>query len=313
MVSAYCLDYNNWVCIPRHVKEDFKEMADMGFDTICLSFCESEMMYSRRTFEILVDLAHKEGLKVHVIPSRLGGRFAGAPLMPSMWLAMNPEYAVNEDYWCPVACVESKPFRDFVKDFMKTLITDYDLDGIVWDEPKAPTLISHHPDTVKRFGENPTALDMATGYCEFLEDITDYCKSLNPKLVQTLFCIKEEEEFFTSMAAKNKDIEYFGYDGNLARQRVFKEDIAWTKYRIESAWERTLKECKEAGKKTFALVETMQMPREEHENFEVNLNNYLENYHPDNLALYYYAHNADDPEGLNEIIKKAMKKHIKRM
>ena len=233
--------------------------------------------------------------------------------MPSMWLAMNPEYAVNEDYWCPVACVESKPFRDFVKGFMKTLITDYDLDGIVWDEPKAPTLISHHPDTIKRFGENPTALDMATGYCEFLEDITDYCKSLNPNLVQTLFCIKEEEEFFTSMAAKNKDIEYFGYDGNLAKQRVFKEEIAWTKYRIESAWERTLKECKEAGKKTFALVETMQMPREEHENFELNLNNYLENYHPDNLALYYYAHNADAPEELNEIIKKAMKKYIKKM
>ena len=79
MVSAYCLDYCNWVCVPKHVREDFKEMVDMGYDTVCLSFSESEMMYSRKTFEILVDIAHKEGLGVHVIPSRLAGRFAGAP------------------------------------------------------------------------------------------------------------------------------------------------------------------------------------------------------------------------------------------
>lgn len=310
MVSAYCLDYNNWVCIPRHVEEDFKEMVDMGYDTVCLSFCESDMVYARRTFEILVTLAHKCGLKVHVVPSRLGGRFAGAPLMPSMWLVQHPECRVEGDYWCPVACLESPEFRQWVKGFMKTLITDYNLDGIVWDEPKAPVLISHHPDTKKRFGENPTQSDMITGFCEFFDDLTGYCKELNPNLVQTLFCISTEPEEFTSRISKNKDITYFGYDGNLSRQRRFKEEIAWSKYRIETAWEKTLRECKEAGKKTFALIETMHMPREEHAEFEKNLCNYLENYHPDHLSIYYYAHNGDDPEGLQEIIRRAMKKYV---
>ena len=56
----------------------------------------------------------------------------------------------------------------------------------------------------------------------------------------------------------------------------------------------------------------MHMPREEHDTFEKNFNAYLENYHPDHLAFYYYAHNADDPEGLNEIFKRSMKKYIKR-
>ena len=59
MISAYCLDYHNWVCIPRHVREDFKEMREMGFDAVDLSFSESEMMYARRTFEILVEIAHE--------------------------------------------------------------------------------------------------------------------------------------------------------------------------------------------------------------------------------------------------------------
>ena len=310
MVSAYCLDYCNWVCVPKHVREDFKEMVDMGYDTVCLSFSESEMMYSRKTFEILVDIAHKEGLGVHVIPSRLAGRFAGAPFMPSMWLSIHPEYAFKGDYWSQVGCIESTAVRDWIKDFMKTVICDYPIEGIVWDEPKAPTLISNHPDTIKRFGPNPTEEDMAIGYCEFLTDLSEFCHNLNPKLVQTLFCIKHEKEFFTSRAAKIPLIDYFGYDGNLSRQRNFNEEPVWTKYRIESAWERTLKECKDGNKKTFALIESMNMPKSEHETFEQNLNSFLENYHPDHLALYYYAHNAEAPEELNDIIKRAMKKHL---
>ena len=84
MISCYCLDYNTWVFIPRHVKEDFAEMREMGIDTVCLSFSENDMAYARRTFEQLVNLAHEVGLKVFVIPSRIAGRFAGAPLMPSV-------------------------------------------------------------------------------------------------------------------------------------------------------------------------------------------------------------------------------------
>lgn len=310
MISAYCLDYNTWVCIPRHVKEDFAEMAGMGVDTVCLSFSENDMAYARRTFEILVRLAHEAGLRVFIIPSRIAGRFAGAPLMPSVWLARNPQYQVPDECWLPAGCVESPGVRDWIKSFMKTLITDYALDGIVWDEPKEPTRISHHPDTIARFGENPTEQDMAAGFCEFFEDLTGYCNRLRPDLIQTLFCQKTEPEFFTRMISQNPHIHYFGYDGNLCRQSVFREEPRETKYRIESAWERTVAECAAAGKGTFALVESMNMPKAEHESFEQAFDSYLSNYHPDHLSIYYYAHNAEDPEGLNAIISRTMKKHF---
>lgn len=310
MISAYCLDYNTWTCIPRHVEEDVKEMADMGIDTVCLSFSENDMAYARRTFEILVEIMHKNGQKVFVIPSRIAGRFAGAPLMAGTWLVQHPEYKVPDEYWLPVACLECGEVREWIQGFMKTLITDYAIDGIVWDEPKAPTLISHHPATIARFGENPTEQDMAESFCEFFEELTSFCHKLNPGLTQTLFCQKTDPEFFTRQIAKTSHIDYFGYDGNLSRQRIFKEEIKETKYRIESVWERTKIECQAAGKKTFALVETMCMPREELENFERNFANYLQNYHPDHLSVYYYAHNADDPEALNDIVKRTMKRYL---
>ena len=310
MISAYCLDYNTWTCIPRHVREDFEELRDMGVDTVCLSFSENDMAYARRTFEIIIEIAHEVGLKVFLIPSRIAGRFAGAPLMPSIWLAKHPEYIISEDCWMPAACVEAPEVRQWIKDFMKTLITEYDIDGIVWDEPKEAYQISHHPATIARFGDNPTVEDMYVGFCEFFEDLTGYCHDLNPNLVQNLFCQATEPTFFTKMISKNPHITYFGYDGNLSKQRIFKEPIAEAKYRIESCWERTVEECAEAGKKTFALVESMHMPREEHENFEKAFDNYLENYHPDHLSIYFYAHNADDPEGLQDIIRRTMKKHF---
>ena len=310
MISAYCLDYNTWICIPCHVKEDFAELTDMGVEAICLSFSESDMAYARRTFEILVELAHEAGLKVFVIPSRIAGRFAGAPLMPSIWLAKHPEYQVPDKSWLPVACVECQEVRDWIKSFMKTLITDYEIDGIVWDEPKEPMLVSHHPATIERFGPNPTEQDMAVGFCEFISELTTYCHSLKPNLVQTLFCQKTEPEYYTQAISMTPYIEYFGYDGNLSKQRVFKEEIQEAKYRIESVWDRTVAECAKAGKKTFALVESMHMPREELDNFDKAFDHYLEFYHPNHLSIYYYAHNADDPEALNEIIKKNMKKHF---
>ena len=91
LITAFCLSYGHWTVIPHQLKASFKEMRDCGFNAVALSFSESEMRYSRRAFEIQVDLAHRCGLKVLVIPSRIGNRFAGAPLMPSLWLSQHPE------------------------------------------------------------------------------------------------------------------------------------------------------------------------------------------------------------------------------
>jgi hypothetical protein len=47
MISAYCLAYQNWTVVPHQIEESFADMADTGFDAVCLSFSESEMSYAR--------------------------------------------------------------------------------------------------------------------------------------------------------------------------------------------------------------------------------------------------------------------------
>jgi hypothetical protein len=310
MVTAYYLSHGHWTVIPHQLEEDFADMRVCGFDAVAMSFSESEMRYSRRAFEIQVRLAKKHGLKCLVIPSRLGGRFAGAPLMPSFWLAQNPDCLVPGNVGWPVAALEAPKFIEWIHGFLTTLIGDYDLDGIIWDEPKALRLISTHPATLAKCGPNPTVEQMQDGFVEFLTGLTQLCLKLKPGLVITHFAQKTDPEYYTRKAAGIPGIAYHGYDGNLARQSFWHEEPQWHKYRLESVWDRTVTECRAAGKQTFALVENMLMPAAAIPEYEANFAAYLQAYRPDHLSVYYYAHNNEDPERVHAITRRLMQKYL---
>jgi len=36
MISAYCLGYQHFTVIPHQMRENFADMAEMGFDAVCL-------------------------------------------------------------------------------------------------------------------------------------------------------------------------------------------------------------------------------------------------------------------------------------
>ena len=309
-ITAYFLCHGHWTVIPHQLDENFADMADCGFNAVAISFSESEEQYSRRAFEIQVNLAHKRGLKVFAIPSRIGNRFAGAPWCASYWLAMHPQCALpNRPTW-PLACIENKEFTDWAARFCGMIVGDYGIDGLIWDEPKCPENISLHPDTLARYGATPTPEQMMGGFLEFMENLNRHCRAIRPGLVISSFACLQQPEFFTSRIPSLPGIDYFGYDGNLARQSRFHEEPRWDKYRIESVWDRTVKECGAHGKGTFALIENMLMPREAIPEYEENLDRYLQTYRPDHLALYYYAHNNEDPEAVHAITRRLMKRHL---
>jgi len=313
LITAYCLSRGHFTVIPHQLAENFQDMVDCGFTAVALTFGESEMCYSKRAFEIQVNLAKAAGLKVFVLPSRLGGRFSGAPLTPSIWGVEHPESQVPgfSGFNPPVACLENQAFRDWIKGFMTTLLTDYPLDGIIWDEPKHEKLISLHPDTRAWYGDHPTVENMEDGYVDFLRDLTAHCLAIKNDLLITVSNQKTSSERFTQATAAIEGISYAGYDGNLARESFFHEEPRWIKYRLESVWDRTVRECRQAGKKTWALVENFLMPSVAIPEYEENFEAYLQAYRPDNLGIYYYAANNEDPEAVHEITRRLMKKYLR--
>lgn len=312
IVTAYFLSHGHWTVIPHQLAANFKEMRDCGFTAVAASVCESEMRYSRRALEIQVNLAHQCGLQYFVIPSRIGGRFAGAPLAPSLWLSQNPKSQIPgfENFSGPLACLENEPFQNWCKEFMADIVRDYPIDGVIWDEPKFPDVISRHPDTLAKFGDNPRPKQMESSFIEFIQDLTEHCLSINFELTITLMKHYTSSEHFTLGATAIPSIDYAGFDGPLCRQSFFHEPSEWKKNRIDTAWKRTINECKATGTRTYGLVENVLIPRDAMTEYEENLNGYLQNCRPDHLALYFYGHNNEDPEGVHAITRRLMQKYL---
>ncbi len=308
MITAYCLSYGNWTVIPKQWEESFSDMLECGFDAVALSFSESELVYARRAFEMQVNLAQKIGLEVYVVPSRFGGRFAGAPMMPSPWLTKNPDCQLPG---VPrLACVESQKFREWAQSFIERIVIDYDIDGLIWDEAKLPHYISKHPDTIKRFGPEPTPEQMQDSFIEFVDELLKAAKSIRPDLVMTMFNMPGTPEYFTSNVIKLPDIDYAGYDGTFSHQSYFHEQAEILKPCLNDIWNRTEFECKAAGKKSFALVENMLMPEGVTEDYEERLDKYLSTTRPDHISFYYYGHNNECPEEVHQATVRQMKKHL---
>ena len=309
-LSAYCLSYGNWTVIPKQWRESFEDMKENGFGAVALSFSESEMMYSRRAFAMQVKMAHECGLEVLLIPSRIGGRFAGSPYMPSFWTCANPTTVVPGTP--AIGCLESPEFRQWVGWFIKTVCQDYEIDGLVWDEPKGVDLISTHPETIKKYGTNPSAENMQDSYVDFLQELTYIARSVRPEMQITMFNMPGTPEYFTRRAAMIEGIDFVGYDGNFHRQSFFKETPQKIKADLSSVWERTIQEACNAKKKTFALIENMLMPEASHEEYEEGLTRYLEYARPDHLSCYYYAHNNEVPEEVHNITMRVLKQQLSR-
>lgn len=298
LLTAYCLSYGNWTVIPKQWRESFMDMRDHGFDAVALSFSESEMRYSRRTIELQIRYAHDCGLNVYLIPSRIGGRFAGAPLMPSLWLSMHPECQLPE---APgIACLESAAFREWALEFVSILAREYEIDGIIWDEPKQVGTVTCHPDTVARFGGTPTSRQMQDGFIAFLGELTAAAR-VRPGLEVIMFNMPGTPEYFTARAAGIAGIDYCGFDGVFSRQSYFHETPCRHKYPLASSWQRTVRECAAAGRKTFALIENILIPGTAHNELRRELENFLDYAEPDHLACYYYGHNNEYPDDVQRI------------
>ena len=306
-LSAYTLSYGNWTVIPSHWDRMFGEMREIGFDAIDLSFSESEEMYAMRTIEQQIAMAHKHGLKVLIVPSRYAGRFAGAPFMPGWLNIAHPEWNIPGNNNC--ACVDVPEVVEATKGFFRKIVTTFDCDGIIIDEPKSPDQPSSHPATIARYGRSGTAADAINSTLEYIQSLIDEVKSLRPELSITIFNMPQITPEFTAKAAGLRGVDYAGFDGTLCSHSYFHGDLFRSKPSILELWPRTQSEA--AGKcGTFTLIENMLIPSEQNSTYERELNETLPQISPDHLTCYWYAHNNEDAEYIQKITNEALKKYI---
>ena len=306
LLSAYTLSYSNWTIIPSHWDQLFGQMRDNGFDAIDLSFSESEEMYAMRTIEQQIAMAHKHNLKVFIIPSRFASRFAGAPFMPG-WLTINhPEWNVPGT---GVSCVDVPEVIEATKDFFKKIVTTFDCDGIIIDEPKAVEVPSSHPVTIAKYGRTGTIEDAKNSMFEYIQTLIQTIKSCRPELAITMFNMPSVSSDFTAKCSQINGVDYAGFDGTLCSHSYFHGSNFRSKPPVKELYERAKKENN--GKcGTFVLIENMLIPSDQNSIYEQELNETLPLIKPDHLACYYYGHNNEDAEYIQQITMDALKKHV---
>lgn len=307
MVTAYCLSYGNWTVIPHQWDECFGELSGLDYDAVALSYSESDDVYCQRTFEAQIHTAHKHGLKVFAIPSRLGARFAGAPMMYSRFLTEHPECQIptHPHY----ACLESQRFLDWIRAFIRKLVSQFEIDGLVWDEPRGMEIVSTHPDTLNFYGRLQTVEEAQDRFLWFLETLMNDADEIRPGLIQTIFNQKTTPEYFCKKSASLPLLDYYGYDGTLSDQSFFHEPKFHNKYQIFEIMERMRKEV---NGKSFCLLENILLPNSAIAEFEENLERFLSTESVDQLCLYYYGHNNEDPERVQKITNSLLSKYISR-
>lgn len=311
LLTAYCLSYGNWTVIPRQWERVFADMRECGFDAVDLSFSESEERYAMRTFEQQVRLAHRCGLKVLAIPSRIGGRLAGAPFMAGYWLVNHPEAQVPGHPG--LGCLESPEFNAWSEGFIRMMAESFDIDGIIWDEPKGVDTICMHPATLARFGPNPTREDMYKSSLDYLTRLTATAKRIRPELNFTIFNMPGTPSEFTAACGRIPGIDYTGFDGTCCEQSFFHEPPRRFKPTVRQMWARTCREAAGSRTGTFALIENMLIPDSELAAYEEELAATLREVSPDHLSCYYYGHNNQSAERIQRRTMNMIKKSIKEV
>ena len=304
-LSAYTLSYGNWTVIPSHWDHLFGEMRDNGFDAVDLSFSESEAMYSMRAIEQQIGTAHKHGLKVLLIPSRFAGRLAGAPFMSSPFICAHPEWALPGHPGC--GCLDVPEIVEASVKFIELIVKNFEIDGLILDEPKEAETPSSHPATTAKYGHPGTAEDARTSMLEYLKALIETARQLRPELSITIFNMPHTSPDFTARAAALPGIDYAGFDGTLCLQSYFHDKPFRVKPTVRQLWPRIQAEA-EGKCGTFALLENMLIPCSEHAVYEAELEATLNEVHPDHLACYYYGHNNEDGEYIQKITMNAIRR-----
>jgi len=281
-LNCYYYAPHTHTLLTRHLDWDLEKIASLGSDafTICVQEDQMTNWYQQHLTNV-INRGHRFGLKVHAIPNRWAGMLAG-------WLGGISDWSLrNSDTFLPGG--EARAFSDprhpkvraHFEENLKLMLTKYDFDGVIWDEPRPPTI----------------------EVINFLDEMSAYIKSIKPKAVVSFFA-ESGDLHLSEFLVQTKYMDYLGSDGHVRSEDHVMHRMKSTIFEAHAKFYPVLNK---AGKKTMFLLEG-QRHRDE------DLENYLENLDKafalpmDHLMWYYTAHEMtpEKADVMNEATWKAV-------
>ncbi len=313
-LNAYYLNGSTFSIVRRHVREDFRWMADLGTDAVSISMYEQDLA-DRAKWDLYFGEAERAGLAVWAVPSRWGGLVAGWPQGPSLFTASHPDtWMLHEDGtpnirgpWGPMSSVHHPATLEFFHRAIDRVL-EYPVAGLIWDEPKPLC----HPDfsLAARDTMPPDAGDdwHVDAVAAFFDTASAYAKARREDLRVAMFLYEWFTGYPLERCARIETLDAFGCDG-LPWSRAEDRAIHGAQQRpkvLVPELRRWNAAARAAGKRSFVLIETQNIPAVAYEAVDRNLPEVL-SCGTDHVAYYYHGGALEDGDRLMEIQAKHLR------
>lgn len=309
---------------PSHIAADMQWMADHGSNAVTIALSEVDFEQAPRNIETIVTEAHKRNLKVFFVTSRWAGVFAGAPKMPSIFAARNPQTWSLNAYGIPyfhtsgpICSIYYPEVKEFFVEYLDKSFNDFGFDGVVWDEPKAYQMDYSAFAKAKlqqipgyETGEGNALITHEGNYCEFISQLNDHIKEKHGEKIINFFAYPYLTDSWIEQASEIRHLDYFGADGraypNVEKPETYKgkkfllgEGKVATRY-MDKAAEKSLK--------SMVLIENFKTKPNEYDLLNKHLDTIITM--ADQFAYYYYPRSCDEPDKAMQIITNKLKKYV---
>ena len=321
MISTYYFRAQMYTLVPRQVREDMRWMADHGSDAVIVGVMEQDFRAARENLDLICAEAASAGLRVFATPSRWGNLVAGCPKVPSilcatehdLW-ARNPDGSPVLNFLGPIASVHHPRTFEAFAELTTTLLTRWDISGIVWDEPKALE-VADHSDAARQALPGTDLSDPAVilrAQRDFFGRVNAAARALRPDLRIGMFLFGHYADTpAMSLLAGTPGLDDFGLDGRpWARSDGGISDSghgAPSKFLLDQG-PAFIAAAKSHGRNSLALIENHALSRPDTTLMERRLGAVLDQGY-DHLIYYYYPRSCEDADRAMNILGEAMLRH----
>ncbi|MGH9838866.1 MAG: hypothetical protein ACREEM_08790 [Blastocatellia bacterium] len=325
LFNAYYFRAHMYTCVPRHIRDDMRWMADIGTNIITLAVLEQDLFAAVENIRLVCEEAAKAGLQVYAVPSRWGGLAAGAPKAPSLFSVEHPHTWMRNKDGTPVlnpqvsgviSSVHYPETYQFFRESFDSLFKQFPIKGIIWDEPKG-FREDYSPKAVEALGPDapPEAHYQATA--DFYGRVSKYVKDKYPDKTVCMFVQAHSDKLRIELAARISPLDYFGCDGrpwDLAEDRKWKSEAGNESGKgkvLLGSGEQIIALGKQHGKKTLMLAENHNLPARMIPAMDAGLPKVL-GLGVDQLIYYYYPVNIQQPDVNMSVVARHIKAYTKK-
>ncbi len=310
IINCYYYAPHNHTLLSEHLDADLERIRSLGTDAVSVCVQESQLTnWHQQRLRNVVDRIHAHGMQAHAVPNRWAGLVAGWLDGFGRFTVENLDTLVRDADGHVVAkdemvsCVNNPKVIEHITWALTTLLEQFGFDGLIWDEPHSRMCHCEHCTALNA--------DRDTGwhhlrFAHFLDEMSLYARSLRDDLVVSVF-VQPNQDALLDALLDTRSIDYIGSDGHV---RSNDHQMHRMKVTIFEAYRKFAPKLKQAGKKSFFLLEA-QRHRDE------DLDNYLANVDEafalpmDHLMYYYSAHEMSC--GNEQILNAATWKCVRRI